>query len=147
MLQYHDYRVGVPVHDDRKHFEFLLLEKAQAGLSWSTVLDEREGYRRAFSELDPKKWRDLPTGELKLRPGCRDYSRPDEDQFRYLRPKAFSQFRKSSEVSTPTAGVTSMAAPGEPVEDDAGDPATSPESDAFSKDLEDSTGSASLVLQ
>jgi DNA-3-methyladenine glycosylase I len=55
MLQYHDSEWGVPVHDDRKHFEFLVLEAAQAGLSWSIVLKKREGYRRAFSEFDPKK--------------------------------------------------------------------------------------------
>jgi len=55
MLQYHDREWGVPVHDDRKHFEFLVLESAQAGLSWSIVLKKREGYRRAFSEFDPEK--------------------------------------------------------------------------------------------
>ena len=55
MMQYHDREWGVPVHDDRKHFEFLVLEAAQAGLSWSIVLNKREGYRRAFSEFDPGK--------------------------------------------------------------------------------------------
>jgi DNA-3-methyladenine glycosylase I len=55
MLQYHDREWGVPVHDDRKHFEFLVLEAAQAGLSWSVVLKERERYRRAFSEFDPER--------------------------------------------------------------------------------------------
>jgi len=55
MLQYHDREWGVPVHDDRKHFEFLVLEAAQAGLSWSIVLKKREGYRRALSEFDPEK--------------------------------------------------------------------------------------------
>jgi DNA-3-methyladenine glycosylase I len=55
MLDYHDREWGVPVHDDRRHFEFLLLEGAQAGLSWSIVLNKREGYRRAFSEFDPGK--------------------------------------------------------------------------------------------
>jgi DNA-3-methyladenine glycosylase I len=55
MLRYHDREWGVPVHDDRKHFEFLVLEGAQAGLSWSTVLRKREGYRRAFSRFDPTK--------------------------------------------------------------------------------------------
>jgi len=55
MVQYHDSEWGVPVHDDRKHFEFLVLEAAQAGLSWSIVLKKREGYRRAFSEFDPQK--------------------------------------------------------------------------------------------
>jgi DNA-3-methyladenine glycosylase I len=55
MRQYHDEEWGVPVHDDRKHFEFLILEGAQAGLSWSIVLKKREGYRRAFSNFDPQK--------------------------------------------------------------------------------------------
>lgn len=51
--QYHDYEWGVPVHDDRVHFEFLVLESAQAGLSWATVLRKREGYRAAFANFDP----------------------------------------------------------------------------------------------
>jgi len=55
MLEYHDVEWGVPVHDDRKHFEFLLLEGAQAGLSWSIILNKREGYRQAFSQFDPSK--------------------------------------------------------------------------------------------
>jgi len=55
MLEYHDREWGVPVHDDVKHFEFLVLEGAQAGLSWSIVLNKREGYRRAFSAFDPNK--------------------------------------------------------------------------------------------
>src|SRR5690242_6753252 len=55
MIEYHDREWGVPVHDDRRHFEFLVLEAAQAGLSWSVVLNKREGYRRAFSQFDPEK--------------------------------------------------------------------------------------------
>ena len=55
MLEYHDREWGVPVHDDRRHFEFLVLEAAQAGLSWSIVLKKRDGYRRAFSHFDPRK--------------------------------------------------------------------------------------------
>jgi DNA-3-methyladenine glycosylase I len=54
-IQYHDQEWGVPVHDDRIHFEFLILEGAQAGLSWSTVLKKREGYRRNFADFDPVK--------------------------------------------------------------------------------------------
>ncbi len=54
-LEYHDREWGVPVHDDRKQFEFLTLEGAQAGLSWSTILHRREGYRRAFADFDPAK--------------------------------------------------------------------------------------------
>ena len=55
MVRYHDEEWGVPIHDDRKHFEFLILEGAQAGLSWSTILNKREGYRNAFSGFDPVK--------------------------------------------------------------------------------------------
>ena len=55
MREYHDREWGVPAHDDRTHFEFLILEAAQAGLSWSIVLNKREGYRRAFSQFDPNK--------------------------------------------------------------------------------------------
>ena len=55
MRDYHDREWGVPAHDDRTHFEFLVLEGAQAGLNWSIVLNKREGYRRAFSQFDPEK--------------------------------------------------------------------------------------------
>lgn len=54
-LAYHDDEWGVPVRDDQKQFEFLILEGAQAGLSWSTVLHKREGYRKAFANFDPIK--------------------------------------------------------------------------------------------
>jgi len=54
-ITYHDREWGVPIHDDRKHFEMLLLEGAQAGLTWETILLRRDGYRRAFSEFNPKK--------------------------------------------------------------------------------------------
>lgn len=55
MVAYHDQEWGRPVHDDRQHFEFLILEGAQAGLSWSTILHKREGYRKAFAGFDPRK--------------------------------------------------------------------------------------------
>jgi DNA-3-methyladenine glycosylase I len=54
-LAYHDEEWGVPVHDDRHLFEMLTLEGAQAGLSWSTILNKREGYRRVFAGFDPAK--------------------------------------------------------------------------------------------
>jgi DNA-3-methyladenine glycosylase I len=54
-IQYHDKEWGVPVHDDRTHFEFLILEGAQAGLSWSTILKKREGYRKNFADFNPEK--------------------------------------------------------------------------------------------
>ncbi|MBI1363335.1 MAG: DNA-3-methyladenine glycosylase I [Proteobacteria bacterium] len=52
-MAYHDTEWGVPVHDDRKHFEFLLLETFQAGLSWITILRKRENFRAAFADFDP----------------------------------------------------------------------------------------------
>jgi DNA-3-methyladenine glycosylase I len=55
MLAYHDAEWGVPVHDDKRQFEFLILEGAQAGLSWSTILNRRLGYRKAFANFDVKK--------------------------------------------------------------------------------------------
>jgi len=55
MLDYHDREWGVPVHDDRKHFEFLVLDAFQAGLSWAIVLNKRENFRRALDGFDPEK--------------------------------------------------------------------------------------------
>ena len=54
-IKYHDEEWGVPVHDDRVQFEFLILEGAQAGLSWSTILNKRDGYRKAFADFDVQK--------------------------------------------------------------------------------------------
>ncbi len=55
MIAYHDQEWGVPVHDDRMHFELLTLEGAQAGLSWETILRKRENYRAAFARFDPQR--------------------------------------------------------------------------------------------
>ncbi|HUT46952.1 MAG TPA: DNA-3-methyladenine glycosylase I [Sedimentisphaerales bacterium] len=55
MIEYHDTEWGVPLHEDRKLFEFLLLDNAQAGLSWQTILNKRENYRKAFDDFDPAK--------------------------------------------------------------------------------------------
>ena len=71
-IQYHDEEWGVPVHDDNKHFEFLILEGAQAGLSWATILKRREGYRKAFADFDPKKvarFTEKKTEKILLDPG------------------------------------------------------------------------------
>ncbi|MCL2810152.1 MAG: DNA-3-methyladenine glycosylase I [Treponema sp.] len=54
-MKYHDTEWGVPVYDDQKHFEFLVLESAQAGLSWITILNKRENYRKAYDNFDPNK--------------------------------------------------------------------------------------------
>lgn len=61
---YHDTEWGVPVHDDKKHFEFLILEGAQAGLSWYTILKRREGYRKAFKNFDARKVAAMSDAEL-----------------------------------------------------------------------------------
>lgn len=53
MIEYHDTEWGVPLHDDRRLFEFLMLDNAQAGLSWQTILNKRENYRKAFDNFDP----------------------------------------------------------------------------------------------
>src|SRR2546423_9932524 len=68
-VRYHDEEWGVPVHDDRTLFEFLILEGAQAGLSWSTILNKRDNYRKAFDRFDPKRVAkyDRPKMQLLLR--------------------------------------------------------------------------------
>src|SRR5271156_4247557 len=63
-ILYHDEEWGIPVHDDRKLFEFLILEGAQAGLSWYTILRRREGYRKAFKNFDPIKVSKMTDAEL-----------------------------------------------------------------------------------
>jgi len=68
--RYHDEEWGVPVHEDRKHFEFLVLESAQAGLSWSTILNKRDNYRKAYRGFDP---------EIVARFGARDIARLLQD--------------------------------------------------------------------
>ncbi len=65
-VKYHDEEWGVPVHDDRKHFEFLVLESAQAGLSWATILKKREGYREAFSNFEVEKVAKYSTDEIEI---------------------------------------------------------------------------------
>ena len=68
-VKYHDEEWGVPVHDDKKHFEFLVLESAQAGLSWLTVLRKRENYRKAYDEFDVNRVSQYD--EKKLRSFCK----------------------------------------------------------------------------
>jgi DNA-3-methyladenine glycosylase I len=71
-VKYHDEEWGVPVHDDRKHFEFLVLESAQAGLSWLTILRKRENYRHAYDDFDVAKvaaYNQVKVEELLHNPG------------------------------------------------------------------------------
>ncbi|MDQ5920015.1 MAG: DNA-3-methyladenine glycosylase [Pseudomonadota bacterium] len=63
-IKYHDEEWGVPVHDEIKHFEFLLLETMQAGLSWLTILKRRENYRNAFANFDPRVVAEFKTAEI-----------------------------------------------------------------------------------
>lgn len=65
MIAYHDKEWGVPEHDDKKLFEFLILEGAQAGLNWSTILNKREGYRKAFDNFDPVKVAKYKSSKIK----------------------------------------------------------------------------------
>ena len=72
MIRYHDHEWGIPAHDDRKHFMFLVLEGAQTGLNWLVILNKREGYRRAFSDFDPAKvarYSDKRVSKLLQNPG------------------------------------------------------------------------------
>lgn len=71
-IKYHDEEWGVPVHDDRTHFEFLVLESMQSGLSWLTILRKRENFRRAFAGFDPAKvaeYDEAKIAELLQNPG------------------------------------------------------------------------------
>lgn len=65
-LDYHDHEWGVPVHDDKTHFEFLILEGAQAGLSWSTILKKREGYRKAFADFEVEAVAEFSSAEQEM---------------------------------------------------------------------------------
>src|ERR1700729_487850 len=65
MVEYHDKEWGVPVHDDRLLFEFLILEGAQAGLSWETILKKRENYRRAFDRFNPNEIATYDSGKVR----------------------------------------------------------------------------------
>src|SRR4051794_1355419 len=60
MMAYHDQEWGVPLHDDQKHFEFLMLDGFQAGLSWKTILHRREGFRNAFANFDVQQVAEFP---------------------------------------------------------------------------------------
>jgi DNA-3-methyladenine glycosylase I len=137
IVRYHDCEWGVPAHDDRKHFEFLVLEGAQAGLSWSAVLKKREGYRRAFSDFDPAKvarYTEKRIHELTLDPGIIRNRMKIQSSVRNA--KAFLAIQE--EFGTFDAYCWRFV-DGRPKLNRWTDmreiPATSPESDAFSKDL------------
>jgi len=138
MIEYHDREWGVPLHNDRKLFEFLALEGAQAGLSWETILKKRENYRQAFDQFDPVKiarYDSRKVRELLANPGivrnrlkiaaaisnARAYLAVQKEfgSFdRYIWRFASARSRKLSRRSSRQA------------------PARTPESDAMSKDLQ-----------
>jgi len=137
MVAYHDTEWGVPVHDDRKQFEFLTLESAQAGLSWLVVLRKREAYRRAFADFDPEKvarFTDKRVEKLLVDPGI--------IRNRQKIAAAISNARAFLAVSEEFGSFDKYIwgfVDGRPIQNrlqsikDA--PATSKESDALSKDL------------
>jgi DNA-3-methyladenine glycosylase I len=137
MVDYHDREWGVPTHDDRRHFEFLVLEAAQAGLSWAIVLNKREGYRRAFSQFDPEKvarFNQRTIERLTLDPGIvrnrLKITAAIKNARRFLAVQ--EEFGSFDDYCWQFVGgrprVNRWKLPGEI-------PATTPESDAFSKDL------------
>lgn len=136
-IKYHDEEWGVPVHDDRIHFEFLVLEGAQAGLSWSTILKKREGYRNAFADFDAAKVSKFT--EKRLEKILED---PSIVRNRLKVYAAVNNAKKFLEVQKEFGSFDKYIwgfVGGKPIvnkRSGMGDtPATTPESDALSKDL------------
>lgn len=136
-IRYHDEEWGVPVYDDRVHYEFLILEGAQAGLSWSTILNKRDGYRKAFVDFDPAKvarFTDKRIAKLLENPAIvRNRLKVTSS---VTNAKAFLKVQK--EFGSFSDYIWDFVG-GKPVQNrfrrDSDIPATSPESDALSKDL------------
>jgi DNA-3-methyladenine glycosylase I len=136
-IEYHDREWGVPVFDDRVQFEFLILEGAQAGLSWSTILNKREGYRRAFADFDAAKvarFTDKRVEKLLLDPGI--VRNRLKVKSAVTNAQAFLAVQK--EFGSFSTYIWDFVG-GKPIQNrfrkDADVPATSPESDELSKDL------------
>jgi DNA-3-methyladenine glycosylase I len=134
---YHDEEWGVPVHDDRRHFEFLILEAAQAGLSWSTVLNKRDGYRRAFADFDAER-----VARLNARSVARLMTNPAIIRNRLKIEAAIHNARRFLEVQEEFGSFDAYVWPfvgGAPIQHryrrTKQVPATSRESDALSRDL------------
>jgi len=137
MIEYHDHEWGMPVHDDHQHFEFLVLEAAQAGLSWSIVLNKREGYRRAFSGFDPAKvarYTDKRIEKLTLDPGIIRNRMKIEAAVNNARAflKVQEEFGSFDKYCWQFVGGRPKVNHWKMMRQI---PATSPESDSFSKDL------------
>ena len=137
MRKYHDLEWGVPVRHDRTHFEFLVLEGAQAGLSWSTILHRRTGYARAFDRFDPARvarFSESRIHELVLDPGIIRNRRKIESAVQNA--KAFRSVQKEfgsfDAYAWSFVGGTPRVNRWRSLRQI---PASTPESDAFSKDL------------
>ena len=136
-IAYHDEEWGVPQHDDRVLFEFLILEGAQAGLSWDTILRKRENYRRAFSNFDPrkiskydaKKTQELLKNEGIIRNRLKIASAISNARAFLAVQKEFGSFDRYVWQFVGGKPKVNAFRPGEAV------PASTPESDAMSKDL------------
>jgi len=136
-IRYHDDEWGVPVWDDARQFEFLVLESAQAGLSWSTILNKRDGYRRAFAEFDAAKvarFSDKRVEKMLQDPGI--------VRNRLKVNAAINNARRFLEVQEEFDGFCNYIwqfVEGEPMQNrfraQSDVPATSPQSDALSNDL------------
>jgi DNA-3-methyladenine glycosylase I len=136
-VAYHDEEWGVPVHDDQKHFEMLILEGAQAGLSWETVLRKREAYRLAFQGFDPEKVARMTDDELEaqlanpgiIRNRLKVFSaRKNALAFIHIQQEfgSFDRYIWQAVGGSPLDGKRQTML---------NVPATSPESEALSKDL------------
>ena len=136
-VAYHDEEWGVPVRDDRKLFEFLVLEGAQAGLSWSTILRKRAGYREAFADFDPER-----VARFDARKVERLMRFDGIVRNRLKIQSAINNARRFLEVQEELGSFADYSwsfVRGRPIVNRWKDmkqvPATSPESDAFSQDL------------
>lgn len=136
-IEYHDKEWGVPVWDDQVQFEFLILEGAQAGLSWSTILNKRDGYRKAFADFNPEKvarFTDKGVEKLLLDPAI--VRNRLKVRSAVTNAKAFLAVQQ--EFGTFCDYIWDFTG-GRPIQNkfkkDGDVPATSPESDALSKDL------------
>jgi DNA-3-methyladenine glycosylase I len=136
-IRYHDEEWGVPVHDDQIQFEFLILEGAQAGLSWSTILTKRAGYKKLFADFDPQKvarFTKKRVEKLLLDPAIVRNRLKVESTVSNARA-----FLKVQEEIGSFSDYIWGFVDGKPVQNnfkrDRDVPATSPESDALSKDL------------
>jgi DNA-3-methyladenine glycosylase I len=136
-IRYHDEEWGVPVHDDRTQFEFLILEGAQAGLSWSTILNKRAGYKKLFADFDPEKvarFTKKRVEKLLLDPAIVRNRLKVESTV----SNAMAFLKVQEEFGSFSDYIWGFV-DGRPIQNnfrkDGDVPATSPESDALSKDL------------